>query len=171
MRFLLAFKVILFTVLVPGAVTLYFPYSLLFRSSGGNLHVASLALAVPACVCILIGMAIYLRCAWDFAIDGLGTPAPLDPPKKLVVTGLYRWIRNPMYQGVLLILLGECLLFADRGLLIYTASFALVFHAFVVFYEEPILRSRFGVSYSDYCRKVPRWNFAFRPFTIDSAKF
>ncbi len=167
MRFLLVFKVILFTVLVPGAVTLYFPYSLLSRS-GGNLQAASLALAVPAYACILIGTAIYLRCAWDFAVDGLGTPAPIDPPKRLVVTGLYRWIRNPMYQGVLLILLGECLLFPDRGLFIYTALFALVFHVFVVFYEEPILRSRFGASYIDYCRKVPRWNFAFRLFALDS---
>jgi len=166
-RFILAFKVMLFTVLVPGAVTLYFPYSLLSRS-GGNLQTASLVLAVPACLCILIGTVIYLRCAWDFAIDGLGTPAPIDPPKKLVVTGLYRWFRNPMYQGVLLILLGECLLFPDRGLSIFTASIALVFHVSVVFYEEPILRSRFGASYIDYCRKVPRWNFAFRLFALDS---
>lgn len=167
MRFILAFKVILFTVLVPGAVTLYFPYSLLSRS-GGNLQTASLYLAVPACLCILIGTVIYLRCAWDFAVDGLGTPAPIDPPKKLVVTGLYRRFRNPMYQGVLLILLGECLLFPDRGLLIFTAAIALVFHVSVVFYEEPILRSRFGATYIDYCSQVPRWNFAFRPFTLDS---
>jgi protein-S-isoprenylcysteine O-methyltransferase Ste14 len=157
----------LFTILVPGAATLYFPYSLLSRSSG-DLQVTGLALAVPACICILIGTAIYLHCAWDFAIKGLGTPAPIDPPKKLVVTGLYRWTRNPMYQGILLILLGECLLFPARGLLIYTALFALVFHAFVVFYEEPILRSRFGASYNDYCRKVPRWDFAFRLFTLNS---
>jgi protein-S-isoprenylcysteine O-methyltransferase Ste14 len=166
-RFILAFKVILFTVLVPGAVTLYFPYSLLSRS--GNLQAASLALAVPACVCILIGTAIYFRCTWSFALEGLGTPAPIDPPKKLVVSGLYRWIRNPMYQGVLFILLGECLLFPSRDLSIFTASIALAFHASVVFYEEPILRSRFGASYNDYCRKVPRWDFAFRRFSLDSA--
>jgi len=166
-RLLLVFKVMLFTILVPGAVTLFFPYLLLSRL-GGNLQAASLVLAVPACVCILIGTVIYLRCAWDFAIKGFGTPAPIDPPKKLVVTGLYRWVRNPMYQGVLLILLGECLLFPDRGLSIYTVSIALVFHVFVVFYEEPILRSRFGVSYNDYCRNVPRWDFAFRLFAINS---
>ncbi len=161
MRFPLTFKVILFTVLVPGAVTLFFPYSLLSRSAG-NLPVTSLALAAPAYLCILLGTAIYLRCAWDFAVEGLGTPAPIAPPKKLVMTGLYRWFRNPMYQGVLLILLGECLLFLDPGLSLYTAAFALVFHVFVVFYEEPILRNRFGASYSDYCRKVPRWRFSFR---------
>lgn len=167
MRFFLAFKVILFTVLVPGAATLYFPYSLLSRS-GGNLQAASLILAVPAGICILIGAAIYLRCAWDFAVEGLGTPAPIDPPKKLVVTGLYRWFRNPMYQGVLLILLGECLWFRDIALSIYTAAFAVLFHIFVVFYEEPILRNRFGASYIDYCRQVPRWNFAFCFFALDS---
>ena len=165
MRFLLVFKVLLFTVLVPGAVTLYFPDLLLSRS---GFQVGSLALAIPAAACILIGTAIYLRCAWDFAIDGLGTPAPIDPPKMLVVTGLYRCTRNPMYQGVFLILLGECLLFLDRGLLIYTAAIALVFHVSVVFYEEPALRSRFGASYTDYCRKVPRWDFAFRLFALNS---
>jgi protein-S-isoprenylcysteine O-methyltransferase Ste14 len=164
-RFLLVFKVMLFTVLVPGAVTLYLPYSLLFHSG----YQANLALAFPAGTCILIGTAIYLRCAWDFAVEGLGTPAPIDPPKLLVVTGLYRWTRNPMYQGIFLILLGEYLLSLDTGLAIYTALFALVFHVFVVFYEEPVLHSRFGVSYSDYCCKVPRWSFAFRPFIVGSA--
>jgi protein-S-isoprenylcysteine O-methyltransferase Ste14 len=162
-RFFLIFKIILFTVLVPGAVTLYFPYSILF---GSGRQVASLAF--PAGACIIIGTAIYLRCAWDFAIDGLGTPAPIDPPKTLVVTGLYRWTRNPMYQGIFLILLGECLLFLDTNLAIYTALFALVFHVFVVFYEEPVLYSRFGVSYSDYCCKVPRWNFVFPLFVLDA---
>ncbi len=156
----------LFTLLVPGAVTLYFPYSILSRS-GGNLQPVSLAF--PASVCILLGLAIYLRCAWDFAVEGLGTPAPIDPPKILIVAGLYRWTRNPMYQGVLLILLAECLLFPIRGLSVYTALVALVFHAFVVLYEEPALDARFGVSYRDYCRKVPRWGFAFRPFPMDSA--
>ena len=168
MRFLLAVKVMLFTLLVPGAVTLYFPYSLLSRT-GGNLQIAGLALSIPAAACILIGTAIYLRCAWDFAVKGLGTPAPIDPPKKLVVTGLYRRFRNPMYQGILLILVGESVLFLDRGLSLYTVLIAGVFHIFVVFYEEPVLHRRFGASYSDYCRTVQRWNFTFRAFTPDSA--
>ena len=155
----------LFTVFVPGAVTLYAPYSLISRS-GGNLEPTNLSLVFPASVCILFGVAIYLRCAWDFAVEGLGTPAPIDPPKKLVVAGLYRQTRNPMYQGILLILLAECLLFPVRSLLIYAASVALAFHVFVVLYEEPALGSRFGMSYKDYCRKVPRWGFVFRPFSI-----
>ncbi len=165
MRFFIALKTLLFTVLVPGTVTVYIPYSLL---SGAKLATANWALALPAGVCLLIGIGIYLRCAWDFAVEGLGTPAPIDPPKKLVVSGLYRWNRNPMYQGVILILLAEYLLSLDNRLLIYAGSVALFFHVSVYFYEENILRRRFGESYSDYCRKVPRWGFAFRPYPLDS---
>lgn len=168
MRYLLAFKVILFTVLVPGTVIFYFPYSLVLRSTG-SLQWPNLALSIPASLCILIGTAIYLRCAWDFAVDGLGTPAPIDPPKKLVVSGLYRRTRNPMYHGVLLLLLAECLLFPEAGLWIYASSIGLTFHLFVVFYEEPALNKRFGVTYSDYCQKVPRWGFASQPFSSNPA--
>ncbi|AEF98788.1 methyltransferase family protein [Methylomonas methanica] len=160
-RFFLAIKVLLFTLLIPGTVILYFPYSMVSASAGG-LHIASLLLALPAGVFILIGLAIYLRCAWDFAVDGLGTPAPIDPPKHLVRGGLYRRSRNPMYQGVLLLLLAECLLFPYAGLWTYFGSIALVFQTFVVFYEEPALRKRFGDAYEAYCRQVPRWGFAVR---------
>lgn len=168
MRLFLAFKVLLFTLLVPGTVMVYFPYSLLTRP-GNGLQMADSGLAFMAGACMLIGAAIYLRCAWDFASDGLGTPAPIDPPKKLVVKGLYRRTRNPMYLGVLLLLLAECLLFQDARLLIYTGSVALVFHLFVVFYEEPALGSRFGATYSDYCRQVPRWGFALHAFCSNPA--
>jgi protein-S-isoprenylcysteine O-methyltransferase Ste14 len=164
-RFFLAFKVVLFTVLVPGTATLYIPHWLL---SGGGAQAPDWVLGVPAAACTLVGVAVYLRCAWDFAVQGLGTPAPLDPPKRLVVAGLYRRTRNPMYQGVLLILLAECLLFPDVGLAVYAASFALLFHCFVVYYEEPGLNARFGASYADYCDKVPRWGFASRAFEADA---
>lgn len=167
MRPFLAFKILLFTLLVPGTVLIYVPYRLL-TDADGNLHTADPAWALPAGVCILLGLGIYLRCAWDFAIDGLGTPAPIDPPKKLVVTGLYRRTRNPMFQGVLLLLLAECLLFLVPALLIYAASVALFFHVAVVFHEEPGLASRFGGSYRDYCRQVPRWGFAARAFSPES---
>ncbi|MCK9608889.1 MAG: isoprenylcysteine carboxylmethyltransferase family protein [Methylomonas sp.] len=160
-RLFLGLKVLLFTLLIPGTVILYFPYSMVLGSATG-LHIASLLLALPAGVFILVGLAIYLRCAWDFAVDGLGTPAPIDPPKHLVISGLYRRSRNPMYQGVLLLLLAECLLFPHAGLWIYVGSIALVFQTFVVFYEEPALRKRFGTAYADYCRQVPRWGFAVR---------
>lgn len=154
----------LFIVLVPGTVILYFPYSLVSDSSGA-LPSVNLLLAVPAGVSMLIGASIFLRCVWDFAVEGLGTPAPVDPPKNLVVTGLYRRTRNPMYQGVILLLAAENLLFPDTGLLIYALSIAATFHTFVVLYEEPALRKRFGDSYIEYCNKVPRWGFASKPFS------
>lgn len=162
-RFFLALKVLLFTVLVPGSVTLYFPHLLLSRS-GALPEPTSLVVAVSAVIGVIVGLTIYLRCAWDFAVDGLGTPAPIDPPKKLVVSGLYRRTRNPMYLGVLIVLLSECVLFGDLRLAAYAGVIGLIFHGFVVFHEEPILAARFGQSYRDFCAEVPRWGWALRPY-------
>ena len=92
-----------------------------------------------------------------FALEGLGTPAPIAPPEKLVVTGLYRYVRNPMYVAVIGIILGQALLFADGRLLLYAALFWLACHAFVVAYEEPTLRRTFGAAYATFCANVPRW--------------
>ena len=92
-----------------------------------------------------------------FALEGLGTPAPIAPPVKLVVTGLYRYVRNPMYVAVIGIILGQALLFADWRLLIYATLFWLACHAFVVVYEEPTLRRTFGATYAAFCANVPRW--------------
>jgi protein-S-isoprenylcysteine O-methyltransferase Ste14 len=103
------------------------------------------------------GVAILFRCIRDFAVVGRGTLAPIDPPKNLVVSGLYRYVRNPMYVGVLLVLLGEALLFASVSLLIYAAAFFVGAHLFIVLYEEPTLRRRFGESYERYTRTVQRW--------------
>src|SRR5262249_32754827 len=92
-----------------------------------------------------------------FAVQGLGTPAPVAPPQKLVVTGLYRYVRNPMYVSVVTIILGQALLFADWRLIIYGAVFGLACHAFVLVYEEPTLRRKFGAQYEAFCVNVPRW--------------
>jgi protein-S-isoprenylcysteine O-methyltransferase Ste14 len=94
-----------------------------------------------------------------FAWRGLGTPAPFDPPKKFVALGPYRYVRNPMYVGVVLALLGEAVLFpaAARFLLAYTAAVWLFTHLFVVLYEEPTLRKKFGAEYEAYCARVRRW--------------
>jgi len=162
-RLFLVIKVLLFTLLVPGSVILYFPYSFITKA-GAHLQTANPFILALAIACILIGTAIYIRCAWDFAVSGLGTPAPIDPPKKLVITGLYRRTRNPMYLGVLLLLVAESLLFPGSGILTYALIIAAVFHLFVVFYEEPTLDSQFGESYRKYCGKVPRWGFALKPF-------
>jgi len=92
-----------------------------------------------------------------FAVQGLGTPAPVAPPQRLVVTGLYRYVRNPMYVSVAAIILGQALLFGDWRLIVYGAVFWLACHAFVLVYEEPTLRRKFGAEYEAFCANVPRW--------------
>ena len=149
-------KTILFTVFVPGTVTVVVPYYLL--SSRRGAVILSLGffhyLAVPV---LLLGAAMYGWCAWDFASAGRGTPAPIDPPKQLVIRGLYHYVRNPMYISVLLVLLGEALLFQARILLEYTLEVFAFFFLFVLIYEEPALRKKFGESYDRYCATVPPW--------------
>jgi protein-S-isoprenylcysteine O-methyltransferase Ste14 len=98
-----------------------------------------------------------LYCFWGFAFKGRGTPAPIDPPKELVTSGLYHYVRNPIYIGVLLILLGHFLWFGFWWLLVYPGLAFLIAHLFVTLYEEPNLRKRFGSSYEDYLSQIPRW--------------
>jgi protein-S-isoprenylcysteine O-methyltransferase Ste14 len=106
---------------------------------------------------MVLGALIYLWCAWDFTFAGKGTPAPIDPPKELVVRGLYRYVRNPMYVGVGSVLIGEALLFQLLALLVYVGAVLLMFHLFVVLYEEPALTRKFGDSYRRFRETVPRW--------------
>ena len=92
-----------------------------------------------------------------FALQGLGTPAPITPTQKLVTTGLYRYVRNPIYVAVVAVILGQALLFSDWRLLWYAALFWLTCHIFVVVYEEPTLERTFGAEYEDFRANVPRW--------------
>jgi|ERR1700733_15125259 len=92
-----------------------------------------------------------------FALQGLGTPAPVFPTRHLVVTGLYRFVRNPMYVAVLMTILGQGLIFGNLRLLEYGGLAWLVAHLFVLFYEEPTLRASFGPEYDSFCAEVPRW--------------
>jgi len=145
---------LLFTILVPGTVAVLVPYLLLSSaSSPASLGPLRLAGLLP----LLLGVAAYCWSAASFALVGKGTPAPVDPPKALVVAGPYRYVRNPMYLGVVLVLVGESLVFASPMMLRYAALILLAFHLFVVYYEEPHLRRRFGEAYVHYCRSVPRW--------------
>ena len=105
----------------------------------------------------LVGLAIYLWTIWVFVTVGRGTPVPLDPPRVLVVHGLYRVIRNPMAFGLILTLFGEAIAFGSTPILIYAAVSFLLIHLFIVLVEEPGLKRRFGASYEAYCRSVPRW--------------
>ena len=106
-----------------------------------------------------IGAAIMLRCCWDFAWTGRGTPAPFDPPRQLVITGLYRRVRNPMYLGMGLFLIGEAFMLPPitREMLIMTVVLFVVVNVFIMAYEEPVLRSSFGEDYVRYTREVGRW--------------
>ncbi len=92
-----------------------------------------------------------------FALKGLGTPAPVFPTRHLVVTGLYRYVRNPMYVAVVSTILGQGLIFGNLRLLEYGATVWLLFHLFVLVYEEPTLRATFGPEYESFCAEVPRW--------------
>ena len=111
--------------------------------------------AIPS----VLGFAVALRCVWDFGWTGRGTPAPIAPPQRLVVVGFYRYVRNPMYVGFAAGWIGLWIVFghANPALIAAVAAVALGVHLFVVFYEEPTLRGKFGADYEDYCRNVRRW--------------
>ncbi len=148
----LVLKNLLFTVLVPGTVAVYIPLSIAGgRSVGSGLTLAT-ALAILA-----LGTAIYAWCVWDFATFGRGTPAPIDAPKKLVVRGLYRYTRNPMYVGVLTVILGWAALFRAADLALYALVVGTCFHLFIVLYEERYLAREFGDQYEAYRSRVGRW--------------
>ena len=148
-----AFKSLLFLIIAPGLLGFYVP--LTFLTIGPKIETGIFAyLAYPLW---LIGSFTLLWCFWDFLVKGHGTPAPIDPPKELVATGLYCYVRNPMYVGVLLVILGHFLWFGNWGLLAYGLFFFLATHLFVLFYEEPHLRKTFGATYEEYFSRVPRW--------------
>src|SRR5215217_3794066 len=92
-----------------------------------------------------------------FALQGLGTPAPIAPPRNLVVTGLYRYVRNPIFVALVAVILGQAVLFSDWDLLGYGALLWLFFYIAVIAFEEPTLRQSFGAEYESYCANVPRW--------------
>ena len=142
----------LFTAVVPGVVAGYLPLRVIGRD-GEMPQGWSYIGVVP----LMIGLVIYAWTAFDFAWTGRGTPAPIDPPRRLVIRGLYRYTRNPMYIGVLLVIVGEAVLRRSWQTLEYAGAVALMFAGLVVVLEEPLLRSQFGSAYSEYCVEVPRW--------------
>lgn len=148
-----ALKSLLFLILAPGMVAGYIPLALLKR--GAQIETGILAyLAFPLWT---IGGIILLWSFWNFLTQGRGTPAPIDPPKELVATGFYRYIRNPMYVGVLAVIFGHFLWFGYWSLLVYAILVFLLFNTFIVYYEEPVLKRKFGTAYEEYRKNVPRW--------------
>lgn len=147
---------LLYTLLVPGSITALVPYMLLTL----RFHLIPMHLGIyrySGLLPILLGVIMYFWTAWDFTFTGKGTPSPIAPPKILVVSGLYRILRNPMYLGLLLILAGEAMYFQEVILVVYTCLFFLSFNRYVLNNEEPSLNRKFGANYKLYCHAIPRW--------------
>lgn len=153
----LFFRNVLFLILQPGVVAGVIPY---YLAKSARVQLSFNTLRFPGYVGIVVlagGLIILLICVAQFAIQGQGTLSPADPTQKLVTRGLYRHSRNPMYIGVLGMLVGESLLVQAAAMWIYTAAVSAGFHLFVVFHEEPRLRRDFGEEYLNYLTAVRRW--------------
>ena len=159
---ILFLKNLLFTVVLPASVAVYVPLLIVrgqspFYGPAESRPAPGMAVLGIATLFFVIGAAIYTWCVRDFAVSGRGTPAPIDAPKRLVVRGLYRYTRNPMYLGVLCAILGWLVLYPSLVLVAYLIAICTCFHLFVVLYEERHLRRVFGNQYQEYCQKVNRW--------------
>ena len=141
--------------MLPGVVSGYVPW-VYFGVRDTSVNLAS-PLQLLGLLFILSGAALLVACIVEFARSGRGTLAPIDPPRHLVVRGLYQYVRNPMYLSVTAILLGEVLLTRSGALALYWLIWFVVVNAFVIGYEEPTLRVQFGESYEEYLRTVGRW--------------
>jgi len=146
---------LLWTLLCPGTFAFLLPWYIL---SGFALNESGWGLRqYLGFVVVLTGTTILLWCVYAFARYGRGTLSPLDPARHFVYRGLYRYVRNPMYVGVLTILLGEALFFSSWTMLGYTAVVFAAFNLFIRLHEEPYLRKQFGEEYARYCEQVGRW--------------
>jgi protein-S-isoprenylcysteine O-methyltransferase Ste14 len=153
MKLMNAYKSLLYLILEAGLFALYIP--LAFLRIGPRVEIGDISYL--AILLWTIGSLMVLQSFWDFTFKGHGSPIPIDPPKELVVTGFYRYVRNPIYAGVLLIFLGHFLWFGYLALLIYAIFSFVGVHFFVVLYEEPTLKRKFGAAYVEYLKHVPRW--------------
>lgn len=149
-------RAITYATLFIGVVLVYLPAQALAWAGIGR----PARFAVPqllGAIATVGGAALAVWCILSFAVIGRGTPAPFDPPRRLVIRGPYRYVRNPMYLGAGLALAGAALFYQSGVLLAYAGVFLLVMHLFVLGYEEPALRRTFGEDYEAYRRKVRRW--------------
>jgi protein-S-isoprenylcysteine O-methyltransferase Ste14 len=156
-----------FLVVAPGVVAGLVPWWLTGWHDG-NLY--PVGVRVAGAVAVAAGAAVLLGAFVQFVAEGRGTPAPVAPTDQLVVRGLYRYVRNPMYLAVLAVIAGQALILARPVLLAYAAVVAAAFAAFVHGYEEPVLARRYGAQYDDYRREVPRWRPRLRPARRRSPK-
>jgi protein-S-isoprenylcysteine O-methyltransferase Ste14 len=150
---ILFLKNLVFTLVLPGTMAVYLPLWI----NGGRPPAPwglERVLAVPLFAC---GAALYFWCLWHFAVEGRATPAPIDAPKILVVNGPYRYVRNPMYLGVVLVMIGWALWFRNADIAWYVAIWLVFVNTFVMLYEEPTLTRLFGEQYDHYRANVGRW--------------
>src|SRR5215475_5934290 len=146
----------IFLVIAPGTLAVYVPWTFTRWRLAPPL-LGFFPLRVVGVAMVAAGLPVLLDSFARFAIQGLGSPVPVAPPQHLVVTGLYRYVRNPMYVAVLLLIFGEAIFFADPRLAAYGAVVWLLFYAFVRLYEEPAPKEQFGAEYHTYKANVPRW--------------
>lgn len=149
-------RAVTYATLFIGLVLVFLPARMLAWSGIAAPRVLGPAQAVGMALAAL-GGALALWCILAFAVIGRGTPAPFDPPRRLVVRGPYRFVRNPMYLGAATALLGAAIVYGSVALASYAGAFLLLMHAFVIGYEEPTLRATFGSDYDRYCAEVRRW--------------
>src|SRR5215218_8916049 len=142
-----------FFAVAPGIVAGVVPWWI----TGWEMRPFPVALRVVGAVVLVAGALVLVDAFMRFVMEGLGTPAPVAPTERLVVGGLYRYVRNPMYLAVMGAIAGQALLLGQLGLLLYAALVGVVTAAFVRLYEEPALREQFGAEYEDYRSAVPGW--------------
>jgi protein-S-isoprenylcysteine O-methyltransferase Ste14 len=150
----------LFLLAAPGVVAGLIPWSI----THWEMSPTPVAVRIAGAALIGAGVAFLIHAFARFALEGIGTPAPVAPPERLVVGGVYRHVRNPMYLAVGFVIVGQALLFGKPVLFIYAAAFGAMALCFVRFYEEPTLRRRFGASYDAYRRAVPGWRPRLHPW-------
>lgn len=143
----------LFFLAAPGVVAGFVPWVI----SGWTFAAVNWPARSIGALVIAVGLIVLTGAFRRFAVEGFGTPAPFAPTRTLIASGWYRYVRNPMYVAVLAIIFGQALLFGSLYLAWYAAAVWLLFHAFVVLYEEPKLKKTFGDSYVEMQRRVPRW--------------
>jgi len=150
-----AIVTVIFLIVVPGTVAVLVPRLILGTQLRPVSRISSIGwLGLP----LVIGGAIILLDSFArFVVQGLGTPAPVFPTRHLVVSGLYRYVRNPIYVAVLSLILGQAILFGSPAILVYGLSVWIAFTLFVLLYVEPTLRRTFGREYETFCANVPRW--------------
>ena len=153
----------IFLVIAPGIVAGYVPWRISRWHVGAPLLGTSLS-RLAGVLLIVAGIPVLLDSFARFALQGLGTPAPIFPTRHLVVSGFFQYVRNPMYVAVVSLILGQGLFFGSIRLLEYGTAVCLGFHLFVLIYEEPVLRKSYGREYEEFCANVPRWIPRLRPW-------